>query len=188
MVDGMARLPIVGVMGSGLDPCLDRAQGVGRLLAKMGVHLLTGGGGGVMESVSRAFYETPERQGRVIGILPCAEGDPLRAPKHGYPNSWVEIPIATHLPLTGTQGQDDLSRNHINVLSADAVVAFPGGPGTLSEVKLALRYKRPVVAFLKDRSELPGVPEAVQVEGEVAGVRAFLERCFGGERARQARK
>ena len=108
----------------------------------------------------------------------------MRRPKPGYPNPWVEIPIATHLPLSGTQGQDDLSRNHINVLSADAVVAFPGGPGTLSEVKLALRYQRPVVAFLKDRSELPGLPEAVQVEGEVAGVRAFLERCVGGERAR----
>ena len=137
-----------------------------------------------MASVSRAFYETPGRRGRVIGVLPCREEDPLRGPKPGYPNSWVEIPIATHLALSGEQGQDDLSRNHINVLSADAVVALPGGLGTLSEVNLALRYHRPVVGFLKDRSELPGIPEVVAVVGEVAGVGAFLERCFEGGRVR----
>ena len=148
------------------------------MLAEMGVHLLTGGGGGAMESVSRAFYETPGRRGCVIGILPSAEGDPLRRPKPGYPNRWVEIPIATHLPLSGEHGQDDPSRNHINILSADAVVALPGGSGTLSEVKLALRYEKPVVAFLEDRAELPEIPEQVPVVGEVAGVRSFLDRCL----------
>ncbi len=131
-----------------------------------------------MESVSRTFHETPRRRGSVIGILPCAGGDPLRRPKPGYPNQWVEIPIATHLPLSGENGQDDLSRNHINILSADAVVAFPGGSGTLSEVKLALRYEKPVVAFLEDRAELPGIPEEVPVTGEVAGVRRFLDSCL----------
>ena len=154
------------------------------MLAEMGVHLLTGGGGGVMESVSRAFHETPGRRGCVIGILPCAEGDPLRGPKPGYPNRWVEIPIATHLPLSGMQGQDDLSRNHINILSADAVVAFPGGPGTLSEVKLALHYRRPLVAFLKDRAELPGIAEEIPVTGEVVAIRGFLDRCLEARPAR----
>ena len=38
------------------------------------------------------------------------------------------------------------SRNHIIVLSADHVVALPGGPGTRSEVELALDYgKSPVL-------------------------------------------
>ena len=30
-----------------------------------------------------------------------------------------------------------MSRNHVNVLSSDVVVALPGGPGTLSELRLA---------------------------------------------------
>ena len=49
------RLPIVGVMGSGSHPHADLAEPLGRWLAAQGVHLLTGGGAGVMEAVSRAF-------------------------------------------------------------------------------------------------------------------------------------
>ena len=38
-------------MGSGTTPHADLAIPLGRALARMGVHLLTGGGGGVMEAV-----------------------------------------------------------------------------------------------------------------------------------------
>lgn len=170
----MQRLPIVGVMGSGSDAWKPRAGELGRLLAELGVHLLTGGGGGVMSSVSQAFFETPGRKGSVIAILPCREGDRLCRPKPGYPNRWVEIPIATHLPLSGREGQDPMSRNHINILSSDAVVALPGWEGTKSEVMLALQYRRPLVAYLSDRSELPGLPEEVLVATTRAEVEKFL--------------
>src|SRR5262245_42721662 len=110
----MARTPIVGVMGSGKHPHGDRASEIGQWLAREGVHLLTGGGAGVMAAVSQAFYETPNRRGLVIGIIPSAEGAIL--PKVGYPNQWVEIPIFTHLPLSGKRGTEPMSRNHINVL------------------------------------------------------------------------
>ena len=177
----MTRLPIVGVIGSGTDPYLDRSQGLGRLLAKMGFHLLTGGGGGVMSSVSQAFYEMPDRQGLVIGILPCSHEDPRRTPKPCYPNPWVEIPIATHLPLSGVQGQESLSRNHINILTADAVVALPGGPGTVSEIKLALRYQRPIIAFLKGHLESSRVPESVLVTEKLARIQNFLQDYLPGD-------
>ena len=170
----MVRRPIVGVMGSGVDPCEPQAAGLGRMLAGLGVNLLTGGGAGVMASVSRAFFETSGRRGSVIGILPCEPDDPLCRAKAGYPNEWVEIPIATHLPLSGNRGAEPLSRNHINVLSLDAVVALPGGPGTRSEVELALKYRRPVVAYLEDRSELLGLPESVAVAGGLSEIEKFL--------------
>ena len=133
----MARLPIVGVMGSGTEAHEPRAQQVGSWLATEGVHLLTGGGGGVMASVSRAFHETPGRRGLVIGVLPSS-ASASSEPKPGYPNPWVEIPIYTHLPFSGERGTDPLSRNHINVLTSDVVIFLPGAAGTASEAELAV--------------------------------------------------
>src|SRR5262249_16811637 len=124
----MARIHIVGVMGSGKKAHFEKASRLGRWLAVEGVHLLTGGGRGVMEAVSRAFYETPDRRGLVIGIIPASET--AVEPKDGYPNHWVEIPIFTHLPLSGGRGTEPLSRNHINVLSSDVLIALPGDAGT----------------------------------------------------------
>ncbi|MDH5458813.1 MAG: LOG family protein, partial [Nitrospinota bacterium] len=37
------------------------------------------------------------------------------------------------------------SRNHIIILSADVIVAFPGGAGTHSEIQLALEYGKPLL-------------------------------------------
>ncbi len=151
------RLPIVGVMGSGVERHDALAAPIGRWLAEQGVHLLTGGGGGVMEAVSEAFACMPDRQGLVIGVLkgfPEADGRVAVA----TPNPWIEVPIRTHLPLSGSQGTDARSRNHINVLTADLVVALPGGEGTRSEVALAVRYARPVIAFLGCAELPPGWP------------------------------
>jgi uncharacterized protein (TIGR00725 family) len=141
------RLPIVAVLGSG-DPGHgnpDLAEAVGRLVAGMGFHLLTGGGRGVMADACRGFASVPDRAGLSIGIIPRSpEGD---GPKSGYPNPWVEVPILTHLAgRLGPDGED--SRNVINVLTATCIVALPGGQGTRAEIKLALRHRRPVLAVL----------------------------------------
>lgn len=114
-----------------------------------------------MAAVSQAFHETPDRQGLVIGILP-SDAASIR-PKAGYPNPWVEIPICTHLPLSGAQGGELRSRNHINVLSSDVIIALPGGAGTSSEVALALAYERPVVCHLDSRDDIPGLPAEASV-------------------------
>jgi uncharacterized protein (TIGR00725 family) len=173
----MTRLPIVGVMGSSAVSHEPESSQLGRWLAEEGVHLLTGGGGGVMEAVSRAFYETPERAGMVIGILPAGE-DP-GTPKLGYPNSWVEVPILTHLPSTGVHGAEPTSRNHINVLSSDVIVAFGGGAGTMSEIELAVAYGRPVIAFVGTRGALPGLPAEVRSTSSFGEVQAFIQRALG---------
>jgi uncharacterized protein (TIGR00725 family) len=165
------KLPVVGVMGSGREAHAERAGPLGDWLARQGVHLLTGGGAGAMAAVSRAFCAVENRKGLSIGVLPgAADG---RAPE-GYPNPWIELAIRTHLPLRGPDGGERLSRNHVNVLTADVVVALPGGAGTRSEVALALRYGRPVVAFAAAVSEIPELPAGVELRGELAGVCEFV--------------
>ncbi len=173
----MSRLPIVGVMGSGSRPYLERASALGRWLAESGVHLLTGGGGGVMAAVSQSFYDTPHRRGLVIGILPCDES--LEKPKDGYPNQWVEIPVLTHLPATGSCGTEPMSRNHINLLTSDVIVALPGDAGTLSEVRLAVRYERPIIAFVESDQEIPELPNNVSISSSLEGVQTFVMTQLG---------
>ena len=136
----------VGVIGSGTEEHDELAREVGRLLASLGVNLLTGGGRGVMTAVSRAFTQAPRRKGICIGIIPCRSEAERTIPKEGYPNEFVELPIYTHLPYSGERGRDDLSRNHIIILSCCAIVALPGGKGTSSERSLARDYGRPIIS------------------------------------------
>jgi uncharacterized protein (TIGR00725 family) len=175
-----ARLPIVGVMGSGENEWPERSEPLGRFLAERPVHLLTGGGRGVMAAVSRAFSQVPDREGLVLGVLPCRADDPLCRPRDGYPNPHVELAIRTHLPLSGVEGASILSRNHINVLTSDAVIALPGGDGTLSEVLLALRYERQVAAYIEAPGELPGLPAEVRTVRSLAEVDEFLRAAMSG--------
>jgi uncharacterized protein (TIGR00725 family) len=176
MMPTVLRLPVIGVIGSNSDACPERAAAVGRWLAEQGVHLVTGGGGGVMGAVGRAFAEVPDRRGSVIGIVPAAGPDSPTVPKPGYPNEWVEIPIYTHLHLSGRQGEAPLSRNHLVVLTSAVIVALPGGPGTASELRLALKYRRPVIAHLKSRGEIEGLPDGVRVEPDLEQVKEFVLR------------
>jgi uncharacterized protein (TIGR00725 family) len=147
------RLCVVTIIGSG-DPDHgnpELAAAVGRLVAEMGFHLLTGGGLGVMRDACRAFASVADRKGVSIGVIPRSlDGD---EPKAGYPNPWVEIPIFTH--LSGSLGPDGAdSRNAINVLSAWKILALPGREGTWAEIRLALRHRKPILALLDaDRLE-----------------------------------
>lgn len=131
-----------------------------------------------MAAVSRAFFETSPRRGSVIGIVPGGfEGG--RVPPWGYPNPWVEIPIRTHLPLSGKRGTAPMSRNHINVLSSDFVIAMPGGYGTRSEVELALHYGTPVIAHLEDRQQIPELPDSVPMVEDLTKLISLMRRSLG---------
>lgn len=147
-------LPVVGVMGSGSEPHEDLAGPVGRSVAENGWHLLTGGGGGVMEAAAKAFCAVEGRPGLSIGVLRSQVwpelGDDGR--RHWEPrkkNEWLELAIATHLPASDpTFG----SRNHVNVLTAHALVVLPGGSGTLSELRLRAQYGRDAWLWLGGRT------------------------------------
>jgi uncharacterized protein (TIGR00725 family) len=164
----------IGVMGSGLDEQVDLAEPIGRLLATLNVNLLTGAGGGVMTSVSRAYTSSPREYGLCIGVVPCIDKDHPEIPKNGYPNEFVELPVFTHLPYSGKKGQDDLSRNHINILSSTALIALPGGDGTASEVELAVTYQKPIMAFASSESRLINFHRDVERAFDIADVEAFL--------------
>lgn len=162
-MDPAFRRPLVAVIGSGmLHDHAELAEAVGRLVAEMGFHLLTGGGLGVMQDACRGFASVASRAGLSIGIIPRALDED--GPKPGYPNPWVEIPIFTHLSGAGGPDAPD-SRNPINVLSASRIVALPGGRGTLAEAQLAARHGKPILALVDRR--------------KAGGCAAFLEAVNG---------
>ena len=164
----------VGVMGSGTTEHDELARAVGELLAELGVNLLTGGGRGVMRAVSRAFTQCAGERGICIGIIPCLSEIDRGIPKPDYPNEFVELAIYTHLPYSGLQGTHDLSRNHINVLSCAAIIALPGEHGTASEVSLALRYRKPVIAYSPNPALVQHFPEPIRRVGTIDDVEQFL--------------
>ena len=168
------RRRVVGVMGSGREEHADLAVPLGRLVAALGAHLLTGGGAGCMRAVSAAFHAVQPRAGLCVGVVPGVERGGGVASPAGYPNEHVELVLRTHLPLSGTQGESALSRNHINVLSSDAIVALPGGAGTASEIALALRYGRPVLAYLGAAGTIDGERPRIPIASELQQVEDFL--------------
>ena len=168
------RLPIVGVLGSGSDEHQDRAAAL-KALAGHARRPSYGAGQGVMAAVSKAFAETPGRKGLVLGVVPCIAEDRPEFAKPGYPNEWVDVPIRTHLHLSGPQGTDVRPRNHIVIPTANVVVALPGGLGTASEVQLALRYKKPVIAYLSARDELAELPPDVKWDPDLKLVNIICE-------------
>jgi uncharacterized protein (TIGR00725 family) len=103
------------------------AEAVGRELATHGCTLVCGGRGGVMEAACRGARS---KGGHTIGILPTKDRSGM--------NAHVEFPIVTGMGF---------ARNAIVVLSADAVIAVEGSYGTLSEISLALAYRKPVVSL-----------------------------------------
>lgn len=179
--DPIERHPIIGVMGSHDETHRDRAREVGDWIGRQGYHLLTGGGGGVMGAVTAAFVSVPQRRGVALAIVPAVTGDPQCRPLPGYPNQSVEIPIYTHLD-PGVAGDESTSRNHINVLTSTVVIVLPGGNGTASEARLAVRYGKPCVAYLRSHDELPGCPPEIEVAPDLARVTAYVEAQL--ERAR----
>jgi len=180
MTAGHLRRSVVGVMGSSTRAFVDLAEPLGRWLASAGVHLLTGGGVGTMDAVSRAFAETRPREGLAIGVLPADLPDGTAVPRAGYPNPFVELAIFTHLPLSGISGTDPRSRNHINILSSDVVVVLPGNEGTASEMALAVRYGKPVIAFFGDHAVEWQPPPGVPIARTMAEVESFVREALAG--------
>jgi predicted Rossmann-fold nucleotide-binding protein len=144
----LRKLPIVGVFGQGTPLAPERAllaANVGAMVARLGAHLLTGGGYGVMAAVAEGFVTVEDRRGWSIGIVPRKADGPLDMPNHdgegrSYPNSSVEIAIRTPLPPRTGEWRKQAARNHINVFSAHAILALPGGPGTRNELDMAAVY------------------------------------------------
>jgi uncharacterized protein (TIGR00725 family) len=136
---------------------------LGALLAADGWVVLSGGrDAGVMRAVSQGAKTVAGSL--TVGVLPSA-GAPVAA--------GVDVAIVTEMHN---------ARNNVNVLSSHVVLAFAGGgPGTASEIALALKAGKPVIllggdelarAFFRrlggDRVVIVGSPEEA-----AAAARAF---------------
>ncbi|MGH7753514.1 MAG: cytochrome [Gemmatimonadales bacterium] len=146
---------------------LHAARQLGRLLAEAGWVVLTGGRpAGVMEAACAGAKSVPGSL--TIGILPTGP----------------DGPVSAHIDVALFTGVGE-ARNVINVLSSDVVVACGvEGPGTASEVALALRLARPTVllatapaasAFFRTIAGR-GMLHEVQTPGSVI---EFIERQLG---------
>ena len=123
-------------MGAGqgaTDADVVRARRLGELVAREGWVLLTGGRNeGVMQAAN-AGAKTVEGS-LTIGILPTTS----------------TVGVSPHVDVAICTGMGS-ARNNINVLSSDVVMACgPGGPGTVSEIALALKAGKPVIVIGAD--------------------------------------
>lgn len=119
----------IAVSGAGQcsEPVLRLAEDVGREVARHNAVLICGGLGGVMEAAARGARNAG---GLTVGILPTYDRDAA--------NQWLDVVIPSGLGH---------ARNVLVVASGDAVIALPGEYGTASEIALALKLGRSVVAL-----------------------------------------
>ena len=103
------------------------AERIGGFCARHGLTLVTGGRGGVMEAASRG---AARHGGLVVGILPSAD--------FAEANPWCSVVVPTGIGWT---------RNSVNALAGDVVVAIGGGAGTLSELAYAWIHGRPILTL-----------------------------------------
>ena len=145
----LRKLPIVAVLGQGSPLTADRARlahEIGAVVARLGAHLLTGAGFGVMQAAAEGFVAVADRAGFSIGVVPRDPEGPLESINRDeagrpYPNASVEIAIFTPLPPRAAEWRDMPTRNHVNIFSADAIVALPGNTGTKNELDMAAFYR-----------------------------------------------
>src|SRR2546421_592748 len=153
----------VAVVGAGRVTADEErtAREVGRGLAAAGAVVVCGGLGGVMEATCRG---AKGGGGTTVGILPgTARADA---------NPFVDVAIPT--------GLGEL-RNGLVVRAADGLVAVGGEFGTLSEIALALKTGKPVVALggwelARDGEPVDAIARATSAEDAVARVLAACAR------------
>ncbi|MEM0934392.1 MAG: DNA-binding protein [Pseudomonadota bacterium] len=136
---GCLRHIVVGVIGprAATQAQLAAAEALGAGLGALGLTLICGGKGGVMEAACKGCDAVG---GLSIGLLPGT------AP--GEANPFVGIALPTGL---------NEGRNMVIARAARVLTAVGGSYGTLSEVAYGLHFGKPVI----------GVEDAPQVEGVI---------------------
>lgn len=132
------------------DTQREQARDLGAGLAELSVALVCGGLGGSMAAVCEGYREADGPL--AIGILPGSD--------RAAANPHVDVAVATGIGH---------ARNALVAMNGDAVVALPGGPGTLSEVGLSRIFDKPVVA-VDAWQEVPGVETVANVDEAVKRV------------------
>ncbi|MEM7550736.1 MAG: TIGR00725 family protein [Bacteroidota bacterium] len=125
----LIRKPQISVIGDSnpSQETYNAAYQIGKLLAKMGAIVITGGKLGIMEAVAKGV---DEENGVSVGILPSSSKD-----ESNFYNTIVMPTDMGH------------ARNALVVLAADIVIAMGGGAGTLSELSFGWIYNKPILTL-----------------------------------------
>jgi uncharacterized protein (TIGR00725 family) len=163
------RTRLIAVVGNGGDLTTEQAQlaeWLGAALVGAGYGVVCGGLGGVMEAVAPGAVTArgAARHPPVVGILP------YYLPEQG--NDYLDIVLPTGLGH---------ACNTLVASAGEAVVCVGGAAGALSEVALARKIGRPVLAFpasggtadLATRA-LPSVIAVETPDDAVARIRELL--------------
>jgi uncharacterized protein (TIGR00725 family) len=129
------RTKLIAVVGTGTPLAPDAAalaEELGAALVRADYGVVCGGLGGVMEAVCRgAVRERGKGQWPpILGILPGYD--------HDGGNDYLDVAIPTGLGH---------ARNAVIAAAGDAMVCLGGAMGALSEVALARKIGRPVIAM-----------------------------------------
>jgi len=158
----MASLPkpLVGVIGVADANEQERqmAYEVGKLIGAMGLSLVCGGLGGVMEAASKGCSQAG---GTVLGILPGGAKEEA--------NDYVTFAIPTNLGH---------SRNILIAHSADLLISIGTGYGTLSEVAIALKLGKKVLSF--NSWDVQGV----EICQQISDIQGILGQFYGDQRTK----
>ena len=125
----------IGVIGSwekDLDKEIyDLAEEVGRLVARRGGTLFTGGSTGVMEAAMRGARS---ENGLTVGIIPTEKKE-----NYAFLSQFAAVLIMT--------GMGEYGRSVPLIHSVDGVIAIGGGAGTLMEMSMAYHQHKPIVCI-----------------------------------------
>lgn len=149
-------LAVVGA-GDTSPEIYEMAMSIGREAARRGWIVITGGLGGVMEAAAKGAQEAG---GITLGILPG--GDRKEA------NLYINISVATNMRH---------ARNSIIAHTADALIAVDGEFGTLSEVALGLKLRKPVIG-LRTSWIIPGLISVDNPKDAIEKVSSIIRKTI----------
>ncbi len=105
------------------------AQEIGKLLAKNNCVVVTGGKGGIMEAAARGAKMA---KGQTVGIISGSD--------RFTSNDFTDIEVISG---SAAAGFDEF----LLVMMSDALIVIDGGAGTLEEMTIAYRNKKPIVVL-----------------------------------------
>jgi hypothetical protein len=138
--------PMVAVVGRRVKPPtadLNLAYRVGLAVAELGMAVVTGGRGGIMEA---AALGARFGHGEVVAITPYDE---------------EPIGLFTTVIKTGLTAQ---MRNVVTGSCCDVMIALPGSHGTWQEIAVGLDRGIPVLSLGTHQEVLPGTQEVPECE------------------------
>ncbi|MCK4543933.1 TIGR00725 family protein [candidate division WOR-3 bacterium] len=148
----MKQIAVIGSSECTTDIYNDAVR-IGKLIAKKGYILITGGRGGVMEAVCKGVKE---ENGTTLCIIPSINKSEA--------NRYCDIVLPTGI------GE---MRNFLIIRSADIVIAIDGGYGTLSEISIAKKMDKKLLIY-KPSYMVSAICDNIHIINSIAEICSIL--------------